>query len=134
MLTRTLAVATVLLAALVIHQYSRMGQVQAELATARAYDVARAHAEVADSMAGQGREIQRELEWLNDFYQSAEGLQRPEGLWISGHPDFEGISTWIFDVYLRSRLRGESEEKARQSVEDAIKRTDEWGAKHRGPS
>ena len=57
-----------------------------------------------------------------------------EGLWISGHPDFEGISTWVFDVYLRHRLKGESEEQARRAIEDAITQSDEWRAKHRAAS
>jgi hypothetical protein len=40
---------------------------------------------------------------------------------------------WVFDVYLRNRLKGQSEEQARRSVEDAIKQSDEWRTKHRAP-
>jgi len=131
MLTRNLAVATALLAALVLYEYKRIGQLREELAQGQARSVADARATVAGSMEGQGPEIGRVMLWLNDFYKSADGLQRSEGLWIDGHPDFEGLSAWVFEVYLRSRLRGLSEEQARQAVVDAIKRSDEWQAKHR---
>lgn len=130
MLTRILAVATALLAALVVHQYSRLGELRLALADAETNAVVRARASVVDSMEDQGPEMQRAMTWLNDFYKSADGLQRPEGLWIGGHPDVEGLSVWVFDVYLRHRLKGEPEEQARQAVADAIKQSDEWRTKH----
>ena len=133
MLTRILAVLTALLAALVVHQYNRIGDLQLQVAGAQATAGLQARALAADSMEGQGAEIQRVMAWLHDFYKSPDGLQRPEGLWINDHPDFEGISAWVFDVYLRHRLRGEPEEQARQTVVDAIKQSDEWRAKHGGP-
>ena len=132
MLTRILAVATALLAALVVHQYNRIGDLRLQVAEAQTTAGLQARVLAADSMEGQGAEVQRAMEWLNDFYKSADGLQRSEGLWIRDHPDFEGISTWVFDVYVRHRLRGETEEQARQTVMDAIKQSDEWRAKHAG--
>ena len=132
MLTRILAVATALLAALVVHQSNRIGDLRLQIAAAQASAGLQARALVADSMEGQGAEMQRAMAWLNDFYKSPEGLQRSEGLWIRDHPDFEGISVWVFDVYLRHRLKGEPEEQARQTVMDAIKQSDEWRAKHSG--
>src|SRR5438309_6957064 len=131
MLTRILAVATALLAALVIHQYNQIGQLRNEVDDAQKQAVVRARRIVADSMEGQHGEVQRTMTWLNDFYKSPDGLQRPEGLWIGGHPDYEGLSTWVFEVYLRNRLRGLSEEQARQAVEKMIKQSDEWRVKHR---
>ena len=130
MLTRILAVATALLAAMVIHQYSRIQDFRLELADAQTKAVVQARVSLVNSMEGQGAEMQRAMTWLNDFYKSPDGLQRPEGLWIGGHPDFEGLSVWVFDVYLRHRLKGEPEEQARQAVVDAIKKSDEWRAKH----
>ena len=130
MLTRILAVATALLAALVIHQYSRIGDFRLELADAQTNAAVQARMSLITSMEGQGPEMQRAMTWLNDFYKSPDGLQRPEGLWIGGHPDFEGLSVWVFDVYLRHRLKGEPEEQARQAVVDAIKQSDEWRTKH----
>jgi hypothetical protein len=130
---RILAVTTALLALLAIQQYSSVSDLRTQLADAKAQTLSEARASVAASMEGQNVETQRVMTWLNDFYKSADGLQRPEGLWIDGHPDFLGIGTWVFDVYLRNRLRGQSEEQARRSVEEAIKTSDEWRTKHRAP-
>ena len=70
-------------------------------------------------------------QWLHSFYQSDEGLKRPEGLWIDKHPDFEGIGAWLFDVYLADRLAGNDDAAARKKVVDAIQHSDEWREKHR---
>ena len=70
------------------------------------------------------------LNRLDTFYSSAEGLRRPDGLSINGAPDFVGIATWIFDVYLNQRLTGGSPTAAWITVENAIKATDEWRSKH----
>jgi hypothetical protein len=131
MLTRSLAVATALLSALVLYEYNRIGQLRAEVARAQARSVADARALTAKSMEGQGPEIHRVMVWLHDFYRSPEGLRRPDGLWIDGHPDFEGLSAWVFEVYLRSRLKGLTEEQAREAIVNAIRQSDEWRAKHR---
>jgi hypothetical protein len=130
MLTRILAVTTALLALLAIQQCSSIGDLRTQLADAQAQALSEARVSVAASMEGQHAETQRVMTWLNDFYKSIDGLQRPEGLWIDGHPDFEGIGMWVFDVYLRNRLNGQSEEQARRTVEDAIKQSDEWRTKH----
>lgn len=130
MLTRILAVATALLAALVIHQYNQIGQLRTEIADAHAQAIAQARQITADSMEGQGAEVKRVMSWLNGFYKSPDGLQRSEGLWINGSPDYEGIGFWVFEIYLRNRLKGMSEEQARLSVETALKQSDEWRTKH----
>jgi hypothetical protein len=131
MMTRILAVVAALLAALVVHQYNQIGQMRAEVAAAEQRAITRARSIAADSMEGLGAEIQRTMLWLDNYYKAPEGLQRPEGLWIKGHPDYEGIGAWIFDVYLRHRLKGESEDQARQAIETAIRGSDEWRSKHR---
>ena len=131
MLTRSLAVATALLSALVLYEYNRIGHLRADLARAQARSVTDARALAAASMDGQAPEIQRAMVWLHDFYRSPEGLRRPEGLWLDGHPDFEGLSAWVFEVYLRSRLKGLTEEQAREAIVNAIRQSDEWRAKHR---
>jgi hypothetical protein len=69
-------------------------------------------------------------QWLHSFYQSDEGLKRPEGLWIDKHPDFEGIGAWLFDVYLAERLAGADDAAARQKVTEGIQSSDEWRQKH----
>jgi hypothetical protein len=70
------------------------------------------------------------LNRLDRFYSAPEGLQRPNGLSISGGPDFLGIATWIFDVYLTERLNGISPNGAWTITENAIRSTDEWRGKH----
>ena len=134
MLIRVLAAATALLAALVVRQQGQIGGLRAQLADSQRRSAAEVSVLAADSMRGRGAEIERALVWLNDFYKSAEGLQREQGLWIAGHPDYAGIGVWIFEVYLQHRLQGESEEQARHAVEDAIKGSDEWRTRHRAPS
>jgi hypothetical protein len=131
MLTRILAVVAVVCALAAYHFYSQNDELRAQLASAQAPGLERARHLTAESMDGQGAEIERAMAWLDGFYKSADGLQRPEGLWIDGHPDYTGISAWIFDVYLRNRLRGQTEEQARARVEGAIKQSEEWRTKHR---
>jgi hypothetical protein len=72
------------------------------------------------------------VQWLDDFYRSADGLQRPSGLWRPdlNKPDGEAIGVWVLDVYLQSRLAGKPDAEARQAVADQIKSTDEWRLKH----
>jgi hypothetical protein len=70
------------------------------------------------------------LDRLDAFYAAPEGLQRPDGLSILGGPDFLGIATWIFDVYLNDRLTGGTPNSAWTRVENAIRASDEWRSKH----
>ena len=132
MLTRILGVVAALLAALVVYQYSQIGELRGEVANAEERGALQARAAFMDSMGAQGAEIQRTMTWLNEYYKSSEGLQRPEGLWIEGHPDYEGLSVWVFTVYLPHRLKGDSEAQSRQAIVDAVKQSDEWRTKHRG--
>jgi hypothetical protein len=71
------------------------------------------------------------LEWLDQFYASPEGLQRPEGLVKNGHIDFDAISHWLFRTYLEERSREPNPWTARASVEKGIRGTPEWQEKHR---
>ena len=70
------------------------------------------------------------LQRLDAFYAAPEGLQRPNGLSISGGPDFLGIAAWVFDVYLSERLSGGSSTLAWTRVVNAIQSTQEWKSKH----
>ena len=72
------------------------------------------------------------VHWLDDFYRSADGLQRPGGLWRPdlNKPDGEAIGVWILDVYFPARMAGKSDAEARQAVVDQVKATDEWRQKH----
>jgi hypothetical protein len=77
------------------------------------------------------REMTDALEWLDAFYRSPEGLQRPDGLVQNGHVDFDAISHWLFRIYLEQRSLQGSPGLARESVEKAIRATPEWQQKHR---
>ena len=99
-----------------------------EAAETRALPASRAA--TAASMASQGPEIRRTMEWLNDYYKASDGLGRPEGLCLDGKPDLGAITSWVFDLYLRRRLLGDTEEQARIAVVEAIKKTDEFRTKH----
>lgn len=70
------------------------------------------------------------MQQLDTFYRASEGLQRPEGLSLNGGPDFLGLATWVFDVYLSERLRGTSATAAWVLTQNAIRATDEWRRKH----
>lgn len=89
-----------------------------------------------ESMAAEKLKFRREemagiVAWLDEFYRSKDGLQRPGGLVnAESRPDGEAIGVWVLDVYLKARIEGASEDEARQRVMDSIKGTDEWRKKH----
>lgn len=76
------------------------------------------------------QEMQEAGEWLDGYYKSNAGLQRPLGLSKNGAPDWEGVGAWLFDVYLKARLSGKDVSQAKGAVDLAIKATDEWKSKH----
>ena len=71
------------------------------------------------------------LEWLDRYYASSGGLQRPDGLVTNGRIDFDAVSHWLFRHYLDARSRGATPQVARASIENAIRATPEWQKKHR---
>jgi hypothetical protein len=85
-----------------------------------------------ERLQGRRDEMVRTVAWLDDFYRSPDGLQRPAGLWLpdENRADGEAIAVWILDVYLPARVAGASEEAARQTVIEHIKATDEWQRRH----
>jgi hypothetical protein len=85
---------------------------------------------VIDSVRTLRHEMIAAGQWLHTYYQSEEGLKRPEGLWLGGRPDFEGIGAWLFDVYLTQRLAGADDLTAKKVVADGIQQSDEWRLKH----
>ena len=72
--------------------------------------------------------------FVDEFYRSPEGLQRPEGLWHADakRVDAEAIGTWVLDVYLKARIAGATDAEARQAIADNIKGSEEWRRKHPG--
>lgn len=85
----------------------------------------------AERLAFKREEMASIVSWLDEFYRSADGLQRPNGLVnAENRPDGEAIGVWVLDVYLKARVEGASEDEARQRVIDSIRGTDEWRKKH----
>src|SRR4029453_14650279 len=81
-------------------------------------------------------EMSDTLKWLDTFYRSPEGLQRPTGIITDGAVDFESISNWLFRNYLQARAHGATAEEARESVAKQIRESAEWQEKNKkcGPS
>jgi hypothetical protein len=75
-------------------------------------------------------ELQAAGEWLDALYRSQDGLQRPNGLWIDGHPDWEGVAAWLLEVYVSWRLQGQSSIDAKAEIVRQIRQTGEWQAVH----
>lgn len=73
-----------------------------------------------------------ELTFLDRYYASQDGLQRPQGLALGGAPDFLGVAAWYLDVYQNARLAGATREQARAAYIRAIRQSNEWQAKHPG--
>lgn len=107
-----------------LYQWSVARSLRAELAdTGRALTVCKQTIPSRD-------ELTAAAQWLHEYYQSPEGLQRPQGLWLDDRPDFEGVSAWILDVYLWARAEGATVDEARQRIVQAIQASDEWKTKH----
>ncbi|MEO8677905.1 MAG: hypothetical protein ABI665_02590 [Vicinamibacterales bacterium] len=108
-------------------------RLKGELATAQ-QDVDQRAAKLANErLSGHREDIVRAARWLQEYYQSDDGLRRADGLWLAGprQIDAEAIGAWLFDVYLTARIAGQSDEAARRDVSDAIRNTDEWQLAHR---
>jgi hypothetical protein len=88
-----------------------------------------------DKLQSHREEMVNAVAFVDDLYRSADGLQRPGGLYIADAKriDAEAIGTWILDVYMQARIAGKSDTEARQSIADAIKGSDEWRRKHAKP-
>jgi len=86
-----------------------------------------------DKIQSHREEMVGAVAFVDDLYRSADGLQRPGGLYIpdAKRVDAEAIGTWILDVYMRARIAGKTEAEARQSIADAVKGSDEWRSKHK---
>ena len=86
-----------------------------------------------DKLQSHREEMVNAVAFVDDLYRSADGLQRPGGLYIpdAKRVDAEAIGTWILDVYMQARIAGKSDVEARQSIADAIKGSEEWRSKHK---
>lgn len=122
----------VILLGQVIWQAWRIERLKDEVGFTRRHIEERAGELAGERLKGHREDIVRVSQWLHEFYASADGLRRPDGLWLAQQkqPDFEALGAWVFDVYLSARVNGASDADARQAVVDAIKGTDEWRQAH----
>ena len=112
-------------------QAMRISALSAELDQSQRALETRVESLAAEKLKFRREEMAAIVAWLDEFYRSKEGLQRPGGLvTAAGRPDGEAIGVWVLDVYLKARIEGATEEDARQQVMDNIKGTDEWRKKH----
>jgi hypothetical protein len=112
-------------------QAMRLSALRAELEQSRRALETRVERLAAEKLQFRREELVAIVAWLDEFYRSADGLQRPGGLVnADNRPDGEAIGVWVLDVYLKARIEGASEAEARQLVMDHIKGTDEWRKKH----
>jgi len=111
-LARILLVVAVLVTAVVTHYLDTHGVFRVEDLTAT--------------------EMSETLKWLDEFYRSPDGLQRPSGIVNdNGNVDFESISNWLFRNYLQARAHGATPDEAREILAKQIRDSPEWQEKHK---
>lgn len=127
-----MAIVILLLLGVAAWQQLRINTLTADLAQARRDLGFRAETLAKDKLQGRREDLVAAVAFLDDLYRSADGLQRPGGLYNldAQRVDAEAIGTWILDVYLKGRIEGKSDADARQSIAGAIKGSDEWRRKH----
>lgn len=112
-------------------QASRVSALTAQLEQAERDLETRIERRATERLTFRREDLTSMVQWLDGVYRGPDGLQRPTGLTrADGAPDAEAIGAWIFDVYLKARVEGKSDEEARQTVLDIIKNSDEWRQKH----
>jgi hypothetical protein len=130
-LNTLLAVVVLVLLGNAAWQAMRMSALRAELQQSQRSLETSVATLAAEKLKFRREEMAAIVGWLDEFYRSKEGLQRPGGLInAESRPDGEAIGVWILDVYLKARIEGASEDEARQRVIDNIKGTEEWRKKH----
>lgn len=113
-------------------QEMRISSLKADLEQTRRELTTRVERMANDKLQSHREEMVNAVAFVDDLYRSADGLQRPGGLYIpdAKRVDAEAIGTWILDVYLQARIAGKSDAEARQSIADAIKGSEEYKSKH----
>ena len=113
-------------------QGMRISGLEAEVDQARRDLNTRVERMALEKLQERREDLVAAVAFVDEFYRSPEGLQRPEGLWLaeSRKIDAEAIGTWVLDVYLRARIAGATDAEARQTIADNIKGSDEWRRKH----
>jgi hypothetical protein len=127
-----MALVILLLLGQVAWQQMRVSSLKADLDQSKRDFVTRVEKLAMEKVQSHREEMVNAVAFVDDLYRSADGLQRPGGLYLpDAHKvDAEAIGTWILDVYMQARIAGKSDIEARQSIADAIKGSDEWRRKH----
>lgn len=127
-----LAIVILLMLFQAVWQQMRASGLKADLEQSRRDLTYKVEALANEKVQSHREELVGAVAFLDDLYRSADGLQRPGGLYNpeTQKVDAEAIGTWILDVYLKARIEGKSDAEARQSIADAIKGSDEWRRKH----
>ena len=127
-----LAITILVVLGLAAWQQMRISTLSAELEQARRDLTFKTEKLANEKLLNRREETVGAVAFLDDLYRSADGLQRPGGLYNldAQKVDAEAIGTWILDVYLKARIEGKTDAEARQSITDAIKGSDEWRRKH----
>ena len=113
-------------------QQMRIGSLKADLEQSQRELTTKVERLALEKVQTHREEVVTAVAFVDELYRSADGLQRPGGLYIpdAHRVDAEAIGTWVLDVYMRARIEGKSDEEARQLIADAIKGSDEWRRKH----
>ena len=113
-------------------QGMRISGLKAEVDQARRELNTRVERMALEKLQERREDLVAAVAFVDEFYRSPEGLQRPEGLWQADakRVDAEAIGTWVLDVYLKARIGGATDAEARQTIADNIKGSDEWRRKH----
>ena len=130
--TTLLVVVIVVLLGQVAWQTSRIENLKSRLAQSEQRFGDEVGKAAVERLRGRRADVIQTAQWLHEFYASEDGLGRPGGLWLDNRkqPDFEAIGAWVLDVYLQARVKGASDEEARQLIVTAIHDTDEWRRRH----
>lgn len=132
LITTVLLLIIIVLGGQVFWQQRRISQLQASMQFQQRQFEQQAAKLAGEKLKGYRADVMQAAQWLHQYYGSAEGLKRPDGLWRSDQkqPDFEAFGAWVIDVYLNARVEGKTDEEAKQMIRDAIQGSDEWKRVH----
>ena len=127
-----LAIVILILLGQIAYQEMRISSLKSDAEQARRNLETQVEKMAMDKIQSRREDLVAAVAFVDDLYRSADGLQRPGGLYNleAKKVDAEAIGSWILDVYMKARIEGKSDAEARQSISDAIKGSDEWRSKH----